>query len=95
MANADPCRDVKDLVDRILDEMSMVESFASRSDPKGDIRSVLATLRKGRPVEPADAAAVDPAIVYAWRLQAAIAQAKMDCVEELVAYVDEQLGAPD
>lgn len=73
----------------------MVQSLASRSNPKGDIRNVLATLRKGIPIEPANSAALDPAIVYAWRLQGAVAEAKMDCVEELVVYIDEMLGAPD
>ena len=90
----DSCRDSKDLVDRILDEMTMVPWFASRSNPKCHVREVIARLREGRPAVSADSAAVDPAIVYAWRFQAAVAQAKLDCVDELVAYIDERLAAP-
>ena len=73
----DSCRDSKDLVDRILDEMTMVPWFASRSNPKRNVREVIARLREGRPAVSADSgAAVDPAIVYAWRFQAAVAQAQ-------------------
>ena len=71
----------------------MVPSFVSRSDAKGDIGKVLTRLRQGHPVEASAPGSVDAAVVYAWRLQAAVAEAKLDCVEELAAYIDERLGA--